>query len=210
MPIESTRGEFIQYQPVSLEMLLDSPALCGLHFREIPIGPKDGPPHYLSLACDSAEGLKVDEKWLTAYGKLVEEAGALFGARHYKSYRFLLALTQQFGHNAIEHHECSDNRMPERMFLDERYRSTGSGMVQSHEYVHSWNGKYRRPEGLATPDFQQPMRTRLLWVYEGLTEYLGFVLAARSGLRLESSAHVNDVFGFAVDAVGILMTKRHS
>jgi len=98
---------------------LDSLALCSLHFREIPIGPKNGPPHFLTLACDSAAGLKPDEKWLAAYSKLVEEAGALFGARHYRSYRFLVSLTDQFGHNAIEHHECSDNRMPERMVLDE-------------------------------------------------------------------------------------------
>src|SRR5262249_55038995 len=79
-------------------------------------------------------------------------------------------------------HECSDNRVPERFLLDDSYRKLWTAWVLPHEYVHSWNGKYRRPEGLATPDFQQPMRTRLLWVYEGLTEYLGFVLAARSGL----------------------------
>ncbi|HJZ92919.1 MAG TPA: hypothetical protein VKE40_18740, partial [Gemmataceae bacterium] len=97
-------------------------------------------------------------------------------------YKFLVALTDQFGHNAIEHHESSDNRMPERMMIDGHFRKLAPAWVLPHEYVHSWNGKYRRPDGLATPDFQQPMRTRLLWVYEGLTEYLGFVLAARSGL----------------------------
>jgi predicted metalloprotease with PDZ domain len=182
LPIETMRAGFTQYQTVSLETLLDSPALCGQYFREIPIGPKNGLPHFLTLACDSDEGLKVDDKWLTAYGKLTEEAGALFGARHYKSYRFLLALTEQFGHNAIEHHECSDNRSPERMFLEEKFFKAGEGMVQAHEYVHSWNGKYRRPAGLTTPNYQDPMKTRLLWVYEGLTEYYGFVLAVRSGL----------------------------
>ena len=91
-------------------------------------------------------------------------------------------MTDQFGHNAIEHHECSDNRVPERMFLDEAQRKLPAAWVLSHEYVHSWNGKYRRPAGLTTPNYQDPMKTRLLWVYEGLTEYYGFVLAARSGL----------------------------
>jgi predicted metalloprotease with PDZ domain len=182
LPIESARDNVTQYKAVSLETLLDSPALCGQYFREIPIGPDGGPPHFLTLACDSPDGLKVDDKWLAAYGKLTAEAGALFGARHYKSYRFLISLTEQFGHNAIEHHESSDNRLPERMFLDEKYRDTGAGMVTAHEYVHSWNGKYRRPAGLSTANYQDPMKTRLLWVYEGLTEYYGFVLAVRSGL----------------------------
>ncbi len=182
LPIESVRGSFIQYKTVSLETVLDSPVLCGEYFREIPIGPKVGPLHFLTLACDSAAGLKVDDKCLAAYGKLVEEAGALFGTRHYRSYRFLVALTDQFGHNAIEHHECSDNRMPERMFLDDIHRKTSHVSTLPHEYVHSWNGKYRRPAGLSTGNYQDAMKTRLLWVYEGLTEYYGFVLAVRSGL----------------------------
>ncbi len=188
LPIESVRGSFIQYKTVSLETVLDSPVLCGQYFREIPIGPKDGPPHFLTLACDSEAGLKVDDKIVAAYGKLVEEAGALFGARHYRSYRFLVALTDQFGHNAIEHHECSDNRMPERLFLDDTYRKTASVSTLPHEYVHSWNGKYRRPAGLSTANYQDPMKTRLLWVYEGLTEYYGFVLAVRSGLWAKERA----------------------
>jgi predicted metalloprotease with PDZ domain len=182
LPIESKSGEFTQYKTVSLETFLDSPALCGRYLREIPIGPKDGPQHFLTLACDSEAGLHPDEKWLAAYGKLVEEAGALFGSRHYRSYRFLVSMTEQFGHNAIEHHECSDNRMPERMFLDEVQRKLGSTGTLPHEYVHSWNGKYRRPLGLCTPNYQEPMKTDLLWVYEGLTEYYGFVLTVRSGL----------------------------
>jgi predicted metalloprotease with PDZ domain len=188
LPIESVSSGGVQYKTASLETVLDSPALCGLHFREIRIGPKDGPPHFLTLACDSEAGLKPDDKWLTAYGKLVKEAGVLFGARHYKSYRFLVSLTDQFGHNAIEHHECSDNRMPERMFLDEAQRKLPAAWVLSHEYVHSWNGKFRRPVGLTTPNYQDPMKTRLLWVYEGLTEYYGFVLAARSGLWAKERA----------------------
>jgi predicted metalloprotease with PDZ domain len=182
LPVDSTEGDTTNYRTVSLEMLADSPALCGAHFREVPVGPKDGPPHSLVLACDSAAGLEIGDELKGHYGRLVEEAGALFGSRHYRSYRFLVALSELLGHNAIEHHECSDNRMPERMMVDAKYRKLTPAWVLAHEYVHSWNGKYRRPEGLATPDFQKPMRTRLLWVYEGLTQYFGYVLAARSGL----------------------------
>jgi predicted metalloprotease with PDZ domain len=200
LPIESTKDNFTQYKAASLETVLDSPALCGQYFREIPIGRDGGPQHFLTLACDSPDGLKVDDKWLAAYGKLTEEAGTLFGSRHYRSYRILMSLTEQFGHNAIEHHECSDNRMPERTFIDEKYRDTSAAWVASHEFVHSWNGKYRRPAGLSTADFQAPMKTRLLWVYEGLTEYYGFVLAARSGLwpkarALDNWAEVADWAG---------------
>ncbi len=191
LPIEKHEGNVTQYKTVSLEMFADSPALCGHYFKEVPLGPKEGPPHYLILACDSAAGLAIDDTWKRHYERLVLEAGALFGARHYDSYRFLVSLTDQFGHNAIEHHQCSDNRMPERMFLDEENRKLEAAWVLAHEYVHSWNGKFRRPIGLATPDFQEPMRTKLLWVYEGLTEYLGFVLAARSGLYASNVSHEN-------------------
>jgi predicted metalloprotease with PDZ domain len=191
LPVRSQKGNVTQFETVSLETLADSVALCGQHFKEIPIGPKDGPPHFLILACDSAAGLEVSPKTVGQYRRLVEEAYALFGARHYRSYRFLVTLSDQITHNAIEHHECSDNRLPERAFVDDLYRKTWSGWVLPHEYVHSWNGKYRRPEGLATPDFQQPMRTRLLWVYEGLTQYYGLVLAARSGLWTEEVSREN-------------------
>jgi predicted metalloprotease with PDZ domain len=182
LPMESDSGATIRFQRVSLEKLADSPALCGRFFSEILLGTKSGASHQLVLASDSAEGLKVAPETIEQLQRLVVEAQSLFGARHYGSYRFLLTLSDQVSVNGIEHHECSDNRLPERSFVDEKYRKQGLLVSLAHEFVHSWNGKYRRPDGLATTDFQQPMRTRLLWVYEGLTEYLGVVLSARSGL----------------------------
>jgi predicted metalloprotease with PDZ domain len=83
--------------------------------------------------------------------------------------------------DGLEHHESSDNRSPLRALLDDPIRRAEANLLP-HEYVHSWNGKYRRPTGLATPDYQAPMLDEMLWVYEGLTEYLGDVLAVRSGL----------------------------
>jgi predicted metalloprotease with PDZ domain len=115
------------------------------------------------------------------FTKLVDEANALFGSHHYRHYDFLLTLSDEVAHFGLEHHESSDDRGPERMLIDEDTRKAWASLLP-HEMVHSWNGKYRRPAGLATPDYQQPMKTELLWVYEGLTEYLGQVLAARSGL----------------------------
>jgi predicted metalloprotease with PDZ domain len=182
LPIEATEGPTTQFRTVSLERLADSTVLCGAYLKEVPLTPAKGPPHYLVLACDSPAGLELSPALKTHYERLVAEAEALFGARHYRSYRFLVTMSDQIRPTGIEHHECSDDRVPERFLLDDTYRKIWTAWLLSHEYVHSWNGKYRRPAGLATTDFQQPMKTRLLWVYEGLTEYLGFVLAARSGL----------------------------
>jgi predicted metalloprotease with PDZ domain len=188
---EATKEAKTQFKTVSLETLVDSPVLCGAHFKEIPLGPKDGPPHFLVLACDSASGLELDAELKGHYERLIAEAGALFGARHYRSYRFLVTLSDSFRPDGIEHHECSDNRLPERFLRDDSYRKQWEMWLLPHEYVHSWNGKYRRPDGLATTDFQKPMKTKMLWVYEGLTQYLGDVLAARSGLYSQDYTREN-------------------
>jgi predicted metalloprotease with PDZ domain len=182
LPVEAAKSNITQFKTVSLEMLADSTVVCGEFLKEVALETGKGPPHFLVLVCDSAAGLALSPQLKKAYENLVAEAGALFGARHYNSYRFLFSMSDQLRGNAIEHHECSDNRLPERFLIDDSYRKLWTAWVAAHEYTHSWNGKYRRPAGIATPDFQQPMKTQLLWVYEGLTEYLGFVLAARSGL----------------------------
>jgi len=191
LPVESEKDGKTTFKTASLEMLADSPVLCGKYFLEVPLGPAKGPPHYLCLACDSAAGLAITPELKAQYERLVLEAGALFGTRHYRSYRFLVAMSEHINHFAVEHHECSDNRMPERFLIDDNYRKTWAAWVLPHEFVHSWNGKYRRPEGLVLPDYQQPMRTKLLWVYEGLTQYLGFLLTARSGLYTPEGAREN-------------------
>jgi predicted metalloprotease with PDZ domain len=191
LPIETVKGNTTQFKTVSLETLADSTVVCGEYLKEVPLKSEKGPPHFLVLACDSPAGLELSASLKKAYENLVAEAGALFGARHYGSYRFLFSMSDQLRGNAIEHHECSDNRLPERFLIDDSYRKLWTAWVAAHEYVHSWNGKYRRPAGLATPDFQKPMKTQLLWVYEGLTEYLGFVLAARSGLYSQEISRDN-------------------
>jgi predicted metalloprotease with PDZ domain len=117
----------------------------------------------------------------------VKQVGILCGARHYTGYHFLLTLSDHVAHFGLEHHESNDSRVEERSLVEEDGRKLTAGLLP-HEYVHSWNGKYRRPADLATPDFEQPMQTDLLWVYEGLTSYLGDMLAARSGERTPSLA----------------------
>lgn len=171
-----------RFSPTSLETLIDSPLLAGAHTRAWALGPAEGPPHTLFAAADSSVALQIDDDTLEGYRKLVQEAGALFGARPYARYLFLVALSNHVPAGGLEHHESSDNRMFEDTWLDPAKRLFRSALLP-HELVHSWNGKHRRPAGEVVKDYQQPYDTRLLWVYEGLTSYLGEVLAARAGLR---------------------------
>lgn len=174
-------GSIVHFQPVPLTTLIDSPVLTGRFFKEIPLAEEITPKHFLDMAADAPEDLDVSSDELAAFSNLIRETGALYRSRHYNSYHFLLTLSDQVAHFGLEHHQSSDDRVDARNFLDEDL-NIQEGDLLPHEFTHSWNGKYRRPAGLATPNYQQPMKGDLLWVYEGLTQYLGDVLAARSGI----------------------------
>lgn len=180
--LESVGGHSIQqFQAVNLTTLVDSPVLAGKFFREVDITPPgESRKHYLELASDSEAGLQVPADWLDAYKNVVRETGALFGARHYNDYHFLVSL-HGTDMNGLEHHQSSQDLLPEMGLVSRDIRNV-HGYLLTHEMTHSWNGKYRRPAGLATPDYQQPMKGDLLWVYEGLTHHLGYLLATRSGI----------------------------
>src|SRR5262245_50260642 len=181
LPVAKANGSDVQFKTVSLTTLVDSPVLAGRHFREIELSPGATPAHYLDVAADSEEALNAPPQLIEKYKKLVKEAQALFGATHYREYHFLLALSDQIAHFGLEHHESSDDQARENYLTDATSHLAGASLLP-HEYVHSWNGKYRRPDGLATRNYEQPMKGDLLWVYEGLTEYLAWVLTARTGL----------------------------
>jgi predicted metalloprotease with PDZ domain len=172
----------IQFETVSLEELIDSPLLTGKYFAEYPLAPEVTPKHFLDLAADGPEDLGIKPDALAAYSNLVRETGALYRSRHYNSYHFLVTLSDQVAHFGLEHHQSSDDRVSERTFLDDNLALLSADLLP-HEFTHSWNGKYRRPAGLATGNYEDPMKGELLWVYEGLTQYLGEVLAARSGIE---------------------------
>jgi predicted metalloprotease with PDZ domain len=175
-------GDWVEFHPVPLTMLVDSPLIAGAHFHKIELTkPGETPVHVIDMVSESGAGLAMTLADEAAYRKLVAETGALFGARHYLHYHFLYTLSDQVVGRGLEHHQSSDNGVGERTLSDEDLHLLEVGLLP-HEFVHSWNGKYRRPAGLATPNYQEPMRGDLLWVYEGLTEYLGDVLTARSGL----------------------------
>ncbi|MFC1525245.1 M61 family metallopeptidase [Candidatus Latescibacterota bacterium] len=183
LPIERPSGKTTRFGQVSLETLIDSPVLCGKHFRSVDIGPPGTPSHAILMAADSEEALEFPPEWKASCDRLVAEAGALFGAWHYDSYRFLLAMSDHITHYGLEHHESSDNRVGEGALTDDTLRLSWMGSyLLPHEFVHSWNGKHRRPLDMVTENYNQPQRTKLLWVYEGLTTYLHWVLTTRCGL----------------------------
>jgi predicted metalloprotease with PDZ domain len=169
------------FKTVSLEQLVDSPVLAGRYFREVPLAPEISPKHYLDMAADGPEEVELSKEHIAEFDKLVRETGALYKSRHYGSYHFLVTLSDEVAHFGLEHHQSSDDRVGATTFIDDR-EFVLAGLLLPHEFTHSWNGKYRRPAGLATSNYQKPMEGDLLWVYEGLTEYLGDVLAARCGI----------------------------
>lgn len=182
LPIAEKKDGTVTFAPASLYTILDAPVLSGEIFRTIEVGPREAPV-FLSIAADRRSALEVPEERIAAYRRLPAEAEALFGARHYNRYHWLVALSERIEQNGLEHHESSDNRGRLGMLTEEAFLLR-QGTLLPHEYVHSWNGKYRRPAGLAVRDPQEDLRTELLWIYEGLTRYLGdFLLTTRSGVR---------------------------
>lgn len=168
------------FEEVSFYTLLDSPVFAGLHCTRYPLGQVNETDHLMVVFGDSDESTQADDETKAAQKRLPAEAFALFGSQHYDSYVWLVGLSDALGWAGLEHHECSDNRMGADALSDEADKRMFTYLL-SHEYVHSWCGKYRRPSGMAREDYQQPRETELIWVYEGLTEYYGMVLAARSG-----------------------------
>jgi len=180
LQVASKSEEEIEFAPVSLTMLVDSPVISGQYLKVVPLA--ENPPAEMDIAADTAAALEAPAEVWEHYKNLVAQAGTLFGARHYRDYHFLFSLSDHVAHFGLEHHESNDSRSYERTLVDDRLRLIEAGLLP-HEYVHSWNGKYRRPADLTTPDYEKPMQTDLLWVYEGLTSYLGDLLSARSCVR---------------------------
>src|ERR1700727_2388174 len=189
LPIATTSGENgetqIIFKPSSLTTLVDSPVIAGEFLKVVKLA--DDPLTEIDVAADSAAALDPPQEVWDHYKNLVEQANKLFGAHHYRDYHFLLSLSDHVAHFGLEHHESDDSRIDERGLVDEGSRKMSASLLH-HESVHSWNGKYRRPADLATPDYQQPMQDDLLWASMVLPNYLGTVLTARSGLLTPEQA----------------------
>jgi predicted metalloprotease with PDZ domain len=182
-PKKQQSGSTVEFETVSLTMLVDSPLIAGAYYRQVQIDPPGEPvTHVIDMVGESEEAIQITDKDIASAKQLVAETGRMFGARHYGKYHFLLTLSDQTAHHGLEHHESSDNGAAEDMFSNPASHDLEADLLP-HEFFHSWNGKYRRPAGLATASYQEPMHGDLLWVYEGLTDYYGNILAARTGFR---------------------------
>jgi len=181
LPVEASSDGHIQFKTASLTTVVDSPVIAGRYFRSVDLSPGQSPQHFLDIAGDSAASVEISDAQIQHFRSLVKETGVLFGARHYRDYHFLLTLSDYIAGGGTEHHESSDDRAKELYLTDDALFKMNVDLLP-HEVTHSWNGKYRRPAGLATPDYNQPIKGDLLWIYEGLTDYIGKILTPRSGL----------------------------
>jgi predicted metalloprotease with PDZ domain len=179
--MESKDG-LVTFQTISLTDLADCPLIAGEHLRSIPLATGPFPPAFLDVASESPVALELSPRVIELYSRVVREAGKLTGVCHYPDYHFLVTCSDDLGYLGLEHLTSSINGVRERDLIDDVRRKGWVANLLPHEYIHSWCGKFRRPAGMCTPDFHTPMKTRLLWVYEGLAEYLGEILMVRSGL----------------------------
>lgn len=177
LDVANRAGDRITYQPVSFETLVDSPMFAGRYYRKEKLAPDVN----LNIFADRPEDLAATPEQIAVHRKLVEQAMKLYGADHYDEYEFLLALTEKLGGIGLEHLRSSENSHPRNHFTSWDAGSAGRDLL-AHEYNHSWDGKYRRPAGMFTGNYSEPTRNDLLWVYEGMTQFWGKILSARSGL----------------------------
>jgi predicted metalloprotease with PDZ domain len=177
----SQSGDTTTFKPVTLNNLVDSPIYAGQYFKRVDLTPAGDAPVHLDIVADEPKYLEMTPAQLTAHRALATQAVKLFGSHHYDHYDFLFSLSDTLAGNGTEHHQSSENGMGADYFTAWSDAAPGRDLL-AHEYTHSWNGKFRRPADLWTPNFNVPMGDSLLWVYEGQTEYWGFVLTARAGL----------------------------
>ena len=177
----------IAYKTTSLNTLVDSPMIAGRYFRRFDLDPGGPARVSLDVIADRPDELEAKPEQIEAHRALVAQAYKLFGAHHYDHYDFLFSLSDKMGGNGLEHHQSSEDGTQPKYFTNWDKTEAGRDLL-AHEFTHSWNGKFRRPADLWTPNYNVPMRGSLLWVYEGQTQYWGYVLAARAGLLTKQQA----------------------
>jgi predicted metalloprotease with PDZ domain len=177
----SQSGNTITFKPVTYNNLVDSPVYAGEYFKRVDLNPGGETPVHLDIVADAPKYLEMTPEQLKVHRALVTQAVKLFGSHHYDHYDFLFSLSDELGGNGTEHHQSSENGLGADYFTAWNEAAPDRDLLP-HEYTHSWNGKFRRPADLWTPNFNVPMGDSLLWVYEGQTQYWGYVLTARSGM----------------------------
>jgi predicted metalloprotease with PDZ domain len=191
LDVKSQDGNLVRFKETSLNTLVDSPLYAGVNFKRLDLSTGPDNPVHLDVFADKPADLEITPEELQYHKNLVIEAQKLFNSHHYDHYDLLFSVSDTVGGKGLEHHQSSENGLRADYFTDWAAGVPGRALLP-HEYTHSWNGKFRRPADLWTPNFNVPMRNDLLWVYEGLTDYYGNVLTARSGMRTPEQAR--DVF----------------
>jgi predicted metalloprotease with PDZ domain len=182
LPGAHRTGDRVAFDEATLEVVVDSPLDLGRYSKHVRLWSEGDATVDFDIFADKPQDLEISDKTLDGYKRMAPEALAAYGARHWQHYHALLTLSDAVGFEGIEHHQSSDNRAPDD-FLSNDQEQVDAGSLVTHEFSHSWNGKYRRPDDLTTANFQIPMQTDLLWVYEGMNEYLGDLFAFRSDIR---------------------------
>src|SRR5215471_9192988 len=188
LQVKSQNEGVVQFKDVPLNMLVDSPLYAGMNYKRVDLSTGPDNSVYLDVFADKPEQLEITPEELEYHKNLVVQTQKLFNSRHYDHYDFLFSLSDTVGGKGLEHHQSSEDGTRADYFTDWPAGIAGRDLLP-HEYTHSWNGKFRRPADLWTANFNEPMQNDLLWVYEGLTDYYGNVLTARSGLRTLDQAH---------------------
>lgn len=171
----------VTFKPLSYEAFVDSPMFAGKYYRQIDLAPGAATPVRLNVFADKPGDLAATDDQIATHRKLVTQALKLYKSQHYDHYDFLLHLSEELGDIGLEHHRSSENGHVSNYFTDWTNEYVGRDLL-AHEYTHSWDGKFRWGADSYKPDFLQPMQNSLLWVYEGQTQYWGYVLSARSGM----------------------------
>lgn len=177
----SQSGDTTTFKPVTFNNLVDSPIYAGQYFKRVDLNPGGDAPVHLDIVADAPKYLEMTPEQLKVHRALVTQAVKLFGSHHYDHYDFLFSLSDVLAGNGTEHHQSSEDGMDADYFTAWADNAPNRDLL-AHEYAHSWNGKFRRPADLWTPNFNVSMGDSLLWVYEGQTQYWGFVLTARAGM----------------------------
>jgi predicted metalloprotease with PDZ domain len=184
---ETTTGATTSFKVQPLDILIDSPLYVGKYFKRYDLDPGAKVPVHLNVVGDTPESVEAKPEQIEPHRRLVQQAYKVFRSQHYDRYEFLLSLSDKMSGQGLEHHRSSENGVGPGYFT-EWDKSAPDRDLLPHEYTHSWNGKFRRGADLWTANYDVPMRDSLLWLYEGQTQYWGYVLAARSGLWTKQQA----------------------
>ena len=187
LEVASHDGDTVNFKPIAYNDLVDSPIYAGKYFKRIDLDPGSKTPVHMDIVADAAKYLEITPAQLKVHQNLVQQMYKLYGAHHYDHYDFLFSLSDKMSGNGLEHHRSSEDGLGTDYFTEWDKNAVVRDLLP-HEFNHSWDGKYRRPADLWTPNFNVPMQDSLLWVYEGQTQFWGYVMAARSGLWNEEQA----------------------